>query len=1342
MEREMVRKKEERLDKKSNDHSINEDEWFHALMEKSSDVVLVLDHELKLSYASPSFHDLFGKEPSEFQESRIDVLLSDYIHPDNLETTLTTFEKCLEEPEKECQVEFKFKHADGTWHYLVATGKNYREIPSANGLVVNVKDITDQKLAEDMITLKNQMLTSIADYTQAIAFTHPDQLYATIVTKLKEITGAAEVLINDYDDGKSELVLRQSTLSDDGNTKIMKIIGSKLNGFKSPVSKDMYQEITTSTIGRVKSLHEASFGAISKPVGKMIEKMFGFSWFVGLALTRNEQLVGTILIAGKKGAAEPGDEELLAYASATANVLARRKAEVDLAQNEERFRSLIEKSSDVILVISRDSKVSYVSQSFSKTFGMEPTELLQTSLVEFMTEHVHPDDLGKMMQEFQECLAMPGAESRMEFRLKNADGTWRHLVAIGKNHFETPSVEGLVANIRDITEQKKAGEALRESEERLKVAQSVGRMGDWEFDLATNKVTWSDETYILYERDKSLGPPTPEEEAKYYLPEHAVMTREFAKRAIENGEEFAYDLTAKLPSGRTAFFYATIHSKRDENGRIAKLFGTVQDITDHKRTETAIIESEQKFRQLAENIDFVFWLTDWVEKKLLYVNNAYEKVFGMTVESAYADRTGWKKAIHPDDLKRAETEFQSHAAKGESLEMEYRILCDGNIKWIHERALPLKDEKGEVVRFINVAEDITERKKAEEIINDATFLLNDVGEMAHIGGWELDLRTKAVHWTKETYIIHDISEDQKFDLSKAVLFYDLPTRSTLESAMQRCMESGESFDLELPFTSAKGRHIWVRAIGHAVKVDGTVAKLMGINQDITDSKKVKEELLQSNERFSKAFHSSPILKTISEVESGTIIDVNDTMARTYGLPREEIIGRTSSELGTWLDPKMRDKLLNLIRKYGRINGIDLQIRTQTGEVRDLLWSGDLVHISGKQCLLESALDITERELVSKALRESDLKYRLLVDTANEAILVAQNGLLKFVNRMAVKLLEDYTEQEILTLPFSEFIHPDDREIVAGNYRRRIKGEEVPKKYTFRTITRAGAVKWVEISSVKLDWEGSPATLNLISDITERKQMEMELNDYSENLQNMVKETTKELEETHARMIKQERLAILGQMAASLSHELRNPLSVINNVAYYLRTKFPDVDEKTLKMLDLLEKEVDRSDRIIGNMLSFSRQKPNVHKDTDLNDLVHSFFSTSDATPGDITVKLELSDAVPKISADSEKLRQVLDNLVSNACQAMPDGGLLTVSTRAGDREMVELSVKDTGHGMSDEIQSQIFEPLFSTRTTGFGLGLVIVKTLVADHGGEIKVKSKEGEGSEFIITLPIAGRSS
>ena len=265
-------------------------------------------------------------------------------------------------------------------------------------------------------------------------------------------------------------------------------------------------------------------------------------------------------------------------------------------------------------------------------------------------------------------------------------------------------------------------------------------------------------------------------------------------------------------------------------------------------------------------------------------------------------------------------------------------------------------------------------------------------------------------------------------------------------------------------------------------------------------------------------------------------------------------------------------------------------------------------------------------------------------------------------------------------------------------------------------------------------------ISTVWDVTERKRLENELKKYNENLLDTVNSVSNELTEAHKVLLKQERLAVLGQMAASVSHELRNPLSVINNVSYFLKMKYPDLDEQTLKMLNLLEKEVDRSDRIIGNMLSFSKQKPILAEDLELNEMVRTFFSAPDTIPGNVALKLELSE-IPTIRADAEKLRQVLDNLVSNACQAMPEGGTLTVSTKVMGNEFVDLSVKDTGQGMNAEVLSRIFEPLFSTRTTGFGLGLPIVKTLVADHGGEIKVKSKVGEGSEFIVTLPIEGRS-
>ena len=128
-------------------------------------------------------------------------------------------------------------------------------------------------------------------------------------------------------------------------------------------------------------------------------------------------------------------------------------------------------------------------------------------------------------------------------------------------------------------------------------------------------------------------------------------------------------------------------------------------------------------------------------------------------------------------------------------------------------------------------------------------LLNEVGEMAHVGGWGLDVRTKAVHLTKETYRIGDISEDEQFDLSKAILFYDIPGRSTLETALQRCMEKGESFDLELPFTSAKDRHLWTRSLGRAVNVDGKVRKLVGTLQDITERKRTEKSLRLANKKL-------------------------------------------------------------------------------------------------------------------------------------------------------------------------------------------------------------------------------------------------------------------------------------------------------------------------------------------------------------------------------------------------------------------------------------------------------------------------------------------------------------
>jgi DNA-binding response OmpR family regulator len=146
----------------------------------------------------------------------------------------------------------------------------------------------------------------------------------------------------------------------------------------------------------------------------------------------------------------------------------------------------------------------------------------------------------------------------------------------------------LLRALRYAIERKRAEQALRESEWRLKKAQSLGRIGNWEYDFTTKQILWSDEMFTLYERDIALGPPSEEEEAKYYSPEQAGILREHARRAQEAGEEFKYDLEVKLPSGKTAFFATIMLPVKSEEGQIVKVFGTAQDITEQKRMQEEI----------------------------------------------------------------------------------------------------------------------------------------------------------------------------------------------------------------------------------------------------------------------------------------------------------------------------------------------------------------------------------------------------------------------------------------------------------------------------------------------------------------------------------------------------------------------------------------------------------------------------------------------------------------------------------------------------------------------------------------------------------------------------------
>ena len=258
---------------------------------------------------------------------------------------------------------------------------------------------------------------------------------------------------------------------------------------------------------------------------------------------------------------------------------------------------------------------------------------------------------------------------------------------------------------------------------------------------------------------------------------------------------------------------------------------------------------------------------------------------------------------------------------------------------------------------------------------------------------------------------------------------------------------------------------------------------------------------------------------------------------------------------------------------------------------------------------------------------------------------------------------------------------------------------------------------------------------------EKAELDEELKNYSEHLEEMVEERTKELREAQERLVRQGKLAVLGQMAGGVAHELRNPLGAIKNIAYFLNMVLEEPEPEIKESLEILDKEVKTSDRIIGSLLEFARPKPLVKGEVNINEVV-TYALSRNKVPLKVEVVMKLDEVLSAIPADSDKLSIVFDNIIRNAIQAMPEGGQLVIKSEMSDTDEpsergILVSFADTGVGIPEENMPRLFEPLFTTKSKGIGLGLAIINSLVEGHGGTIEVESEVGKGSVFTVRLPL-----
>ena len=389
-------------------------------------------------------------------------------------------------------------------------------------------------------------------------------------------------------------------------------------------------------------------------------------------------------------------------------------------------------------------------------------------------------------------------------------------------------------------------------------------------------------------------------------------------------------------------------------------------------------------------------------------------------------------------------------------------------------------------------------------------------------------------------------------------------------------------------------------------------------------------------------------------------------------------------------------------------------------------------------------DIAERKLAEAALKISEEKFSIAFQNIPDALVITSIADGKIIEANGSFFgMSGFGKEECLGRTTIDLD-------LWGNLAQRNELVEALQKQqrvlNFETVFRrkSGELFSGSISGELIQLQGQTCVLTVIQDITERKQAEeMQLN-YNTHLEAVVRDRTHELREAQEQLVRQEKLAVLGQMAGSVGHELRNPLGVIQNSIYYLKLVQSEAGEKIKQHHAIIEQQVQTADKIIGDLLDFSRLKSADRAPAAVPALVHSTLSRF-PVPASVKVALKLPPDLPLVFADPLQMEQVLGNLTVNACQAMQAAGKLTISAcvvfpvtaRDQEKQMVAIAVKDNGVGIPPENMAKLFEPLFTTKAKGIGLGLVVSKKLAEANGGRIEVESQPGKGSTFTLVLPV-----
>lgn len=1137
-----------------------------------------------------------------------------------------------------------------------------------------------------------------------------------------------------------------------------------------------------------------------------------------------------------------------------------------------------------------ETKILYGSEEIFRIWGVDPA--LGIPSLEAVIQQVHPDDRDRMRAQVQRAVDEKRDYS-IAYRIVLPDGTTKHLEAIGRPAFSaTGELIEIITTQLDVTERKRAEDQLRRSEAHLAEAQRLSHSGA----TAANKskvLYFSEEAYRIWGFDPMLGIPTFEMMAERLHPDDRDRVLAGVQLAFTEKRGYSHEYRLLLPDGTIKHLESIGEPVFSPSGELFELVATQIDVTERKRAEQALRESEYKLRQIIDTVPGLIWSNE-PGGEPSHVNQSMLDYSGMQFEDF--KQRGWEEFVHPADFPETATAFYHAIETGTSYEGVFRLRrADGEFRWHHARCQPLRDQQGRIIQWYGLSVDVDEAKEAEDRLRRSEAYLAEAQRLSHTGTWALNTTTMHyLYWSDESYRIWAFDPRDGLPSRDAVWQRIHPDDRDrvwpkIQEAVDRKDDYSGEFRIVLPDRTVK--HLAATS-HHLFSSTGELVEVIGTNVDVTERKTAEQALRESEYKLRQLMDTVPGLtwstgqpSFMAQVQAilnvlpaytwyaaprGALTFVNTRTAEYLGISddhplrfgidvgsewdhsfallhpddregagqywasrlrtgeggehnyrvrgaqgdyrwfhtRMEPLRSSDGTLLLWIgatldieeltraaeglresEAKFRDYAESASDWFWEIDpdhkftlltenafGSDaadrigtacwdgaLDLETEPGKwrllqetldshkpFRDFVYhsarsNGSPIHVkaTGKPVFdadgefrgyRGTGTDVTEIMRAQEALLASERHARSAIDgIAGLVLVLAPDGNLETVNRQVLEYFGQPLEW-LKNWGENDVVHPEDLPRIVEIFTRAT-ASGIPFSYELRLRRFDGEYRWFDNRGVPIR-DDSGHILRwyvLLTDIEDRRR------------------ALQRLEQLQSDFAHMNRVSLMGELAASLSHEITQPIAAARNNAraamHFLDRKSPDLAEIGEALASIVD-DADRAGDIIDRIRDHIKKAPPRKSRFDLNEAIEEVIGLAQGaiTTNGISVRAQLTESLAYVEGDRVQLQQVVLNLILNAVEAMstvePGRRELLVSTERIQTGGVVVSVRDSGPGIDPDPDSldRVFQAFYTTKPNGVGMGLSISRSIIDAHGGRLWADVNVSGGAAFRFSLPGAGK--